>query len=749
MYFIKKIYKEYKMIQSNTKNKSFLKMHYILKEMGIKNNMFFLQLYDETLIDVDPLDEENLTDEQKLRVHIEISKNPWYFFREIIKIPMTDVKLDFELTRATLAILWSLINDLHSYIVIPRQCYKSYTVACFYTWLIYWGAKNFTGAFFAQNDTLVTQNLSRVKDIRESLPKYLNLKTNADTDNIHALIYRTPEFTNTITVRAPGMNEDTANNVGRGASTMGQWYDEFAFIPYIWVQYGAAIPAYSTVAKAAERNGSHHHIVITTTAGNKNNKSGGWAYNFFNSCAPFTELLYDKVIYDKDGIPVCADKTEIKEYIANNNLGQQFLKIEFQWYELSKPVTYLDEMKQLMPGLDEFARGVLNQWLDSNADHPLGQERVQELQEHVMDPVKIRMVDKIYVCKFYRDPEILKTQSHHIVFGMDCSGNVRQDYSTLVGVDVTNSEVVFTMRCNQYSVLRFGRAVAYILLYLFPKSILVPERNYVGLPVVEIIAENMGSSRIYKDEKDEKLGVSMVHNLRKIMYGDVLRVSVYEHGNKIHDKTIIDEIAGLITDKHGRIDHKQNGGHDDTLISYLYCRWFIMFCKTKRKYIDAIFFNSKLNNDLSEEEFNELAEYSTERAQMDFVFDGGNRQMLERLDRHRETNSDFITRRIKNSIDDVLYDNRISQRDDIDYINDFNGINAVSEDEIDVDSIADEYLNDVHEYGKKDKNGIDHFDDDDPEKVEKETNEKRDTSNDPKPSPFAMSFGWDSSNYFK
>ena len=160
------------MIHSNTKNQSFLKMHYILREMGIKNNLFFLQLYDETLADIDPLDEENLTDEQKVRVHIEISKNPWYFFREIIKIPATDVKLDFELTRATLAILWSLINDLHSYVVIPRQCYKSYTVACFYTWLVYWGAKNFTGAFFANNDALVTQNLSRVKDIRESLPNY-------------------------------------------------------------------------------------------------------------------------------------------------------------------------------------------------------------------------------------------------------------------------------------------------------------------------------------------------------------------------------------------------------------------------------------------------------------------------------------------------------------------------------------------------------------------------------------------------
>ena len=259
--------------------------------MGISNNTFFLQLYDETLHDIDPLDEDHLTPEQKLRVHLEIQKNPWYYFREIVKIPMTDSKLDFELTRATLAILWSLLNDLHSYVVIPRQCYKSYTVACFYSWLIYWGAKNFTAAFFAQNDGLVTQNLTRIKDIRESLPSYLNLKSNADTDNQHSIVYRAGDFTNTIITRAPGMNEDAANNVGRGASTMGQWYDEFAFIPYIWVQYGAAIPAYSTVAKAAERNGSHHHIIITTTAGNKKSKTGAWAYEFLQNCAPFTELL--------------------------------------------------------------------------------------------------------------------------------------------------------------------------------------------------------------------------------------------------------------------------------------------------------------------------------------------------------------------------------------------------------------------------------------------------------------------------
>ena len=78
----------------------------------------------------------------------------------------------------------------------------------------------------------------------------------------------------------------------------------------------------------------------------------------------------------------------------------------------------------------------------------------------------------------------------------------------------------------------------------------------------------------------------------------------------------------------------------------------------------------------------------------------------------------------------------------IDYIDRFDGISAIDKDEISVDSIAEEYMNDVHEYGAVDKQGVDHFDNDDPDKVAKETDEKRDASNDPQPSKFAMSFGW-------
>ena len=73
-------------IHKTTTNKSFLAMHNLLKDLNITNNKFFLRIYDKKLIDIDPFS-ENLTYEQKARILKEIKINPWYFIREIIRIP--------------------------------------------------------------------------------------------------------------------------------------------------------------------------------------------------------------------------------------------------------------------------------------------------------------------------------------------------------------------------------------------------------------------------------------------------------------------------------------------------------------------------------------------------------------------------------------------------------------------------------------------------------------------------------------
>ena len=63
-------------VHKSTTNKSFLDMHYYLKERGIQNNDFFLALMDPGLAGVDPRD-PNLTPQMKVRILNECRYNYW------------------------------------------------------------------------------------------------------------------------------------------------------------------------------------------------------------------------------------------------------------------------------------------------------------------------------------------------------------------------------------------------------------------------------------------------------------------------------------------------------------------------------------------------------------------------------------------------------------------------------------------------------------------------------------------------
>ena len=62
--------------QFNTKNQSFLDMHYFLRAKGITNNKFFLVLYASDLLNINPRD-PNLNLYYKRKVLAECMRNFW------------------------------------------------------------------------------------------------------------------------------------------------------------------------------------------------------------------------------------------------------------------------------------------------------------------------------------------------------------------------------------------------------------------------------------------------------------------------------------------------------------------------------------------------------------------------------------------------------------------------------------------------------------------------------------------------
>lgn len=583
------------MIHYNTENISFIKLSIILEEMGIKNNTFFLELYDEDLINIDPFS-ENLTTLEKAKITQEIIKNPWYFLREIVRIPTSGILRRYELHRGNLALTWCMLNDISSFIVWPRQKYKTTSCSAVYLWMFYWGTVHNRSCFLAHEDAAVKKNLQGVKDIRDNLPTWLNLyNSKNDRDNEKEMVNKSLD--NRITCRAPARSSDSAVKAGRGLTTPIQWFDEVAFIPYIYDMYDAISFAYSTASKIAKENGTPYHQNMSTTAGFLNSEEGKWAYKFLNSCADFTELFYDMDI-------------EVVKNIIDNSSTSGFVLNTYMYYDLGSDDNYLEEQKKrvinsLNPQ-DTLDREVLNIWKAVGTNKALSQDRIERLLSLIRKPNDYIIINNTYSMRVYVDIDEFDW-SKPLIGGMDLGGNLKGDFSTLVITDPETFSVIAVLRTNSQSTTLFSMAIISIMSDLCPNMVLFPERNYNGAIIDTIVTYVMNSRRrVYHENDDEdRPGLFNSKKIRPILFNDILKIVVDDHGHKIYDKNIIGEMSELIRKRDGRIDHPL-GKHDDTLISYLLSIYFLLYVKDNYLYIDKniILSDSKRSGNLKIENKN-------------------------------------------------------------------------------------------------------------------------------------------------
>ena len=573
------------MVHYNTTNESAVKMAYLLGEMGIKNNKFFLRLDNPELQHIDPF-AENLTNLQKAMITQEMVNNPWYYFREIVRIPAGGGLVRFEFHRGTIGLIWAVLNDISTFLVWPRQTYKTTTMCCIYSYMFYWGSIHSKTVFIAHEDSIVKKNLQGVKDIRDNLPLWLNLYDKSDRDNEKEMYNKSTN--NRITCRSPARNPDGARKAGRGLTTPLQWFDEIAFVNYIGEMYDSISFAYSKASKDAKDNNAPYHQIMSTTAGFLNTDEGKWSHKFLKSCADFTEMFYDM------------DIEVVKTVILNSSISG-YLDLSYMYYDLGKDENYLDEQKKRLVNSptpeDTLDREVLNKWKDIDTAHPLGQERVERLNGLIKTPLDYVIINDTYSLRVYVDLTTFDC-TKPLVGGMDLGGNLNGDFSTLTVVDPTDFRVISVLRTNSQSTTLFSFAIISIMSELFTGLILFPERNYNGAIIDTIVSYLPGSKRRVYHEAEDRPGLFNSKKVRPILFNMILRIAVDEYGDRINDKTIIGEIAGLIRTRTGRIDHRP-GNHDDTLISYLLALYFLLYIDDIHLYMDkSIILSNFEKNDM-------------------------------------------------------------------------------------------------------------------------------------------------------
>lgn len=585
-------------VHYETKNASFLELVKKLHDMGVKNCLFPLTLFNRQLINVNPHD-PNLSQELKEAVMVEVSQNFWYFLREVVRIKQDGVieGTSYLANRGNIALSWLYLCHIDTFLIQPRQTGKSVSTDCIMLWLIYFATRRNTISLITKGD-LRAENIKRIKIMRDLLPKYLIYRSNKDPDNSEWIGYL--KLGNAYKASIAQGNETAANNLGRGITTATIHIDEGPFLSFVDVTIPAALNATTKARENAERNGTPHGNIFTTTAGRRDSREGRYFYGILMQAAVWDERFYD-----------CVDQKDLAETImANSGSEAPSVNITMSHRQLGKTDDWLRKViAQNKNDRDSANRDFLNRWTSGNLTSPLSIALNEKITTSQREVVYTEVTKHKYIIRWYisqQDIELNKQVTHYVI-GMDTSdATTTGDRITLVLRDIRDMGVVATMNFRNSNLMNVANMVVE-LLDTHRNTTLVIERNraqalidhlLIELPrrgidpfkriyntlvndqtvrraeFMELVNKPLSArTQEFYDSKRTCFGFWTGTQSRSILYGPTLQESAKNTGYVVRDKELIDQIVGLVA-KNGRVDHK-SGEHDDMVIAWLLGYWFV------------------------------------------------------------------------------------------------------------------------------------------------------------------------------
>lgn len=568
--------------QKSTNNKSFLNMHYYLKDRGIQNNAFMLTLYDPDLAGISPHD-RNLNTQMKTKVLIECRNNYWYFLREVVRIPDQGGNgTKFELHRGNLALNFCLVYNLNIFLELPRQQGKTLAAVCRYLYLFNFATTNSEITFLNKKMDDSKLNLQRLKELRELLPPYLQFSQPYTKDNRKLKIPDTieklqhPINKNIIRTAPSARNKVAAANLLRGRTIPILWADEYAFIPFNGVIYLNTVPAFKTASLNAKKNGAPYGMLITTTPGMLTTDEGIEAFELRNNATEFDEQWYD-FSYDR-----------IMSIIAANT-KTNFVSIRYTYQQLGRSEEWFAEIcKDMLFKWDDIRREVLLEWSTSSENSPFTKEELESVLRLVIEPI-----NSIYILGKYKW-NIYATIEHRNgipkyppILGVDVSGGYQKDSSAITAICSNTTKVFADFNCNYISTHDLAAVIYEIVSKYLQNAIVNVERNggygasvlskLINSPIKKnlyfeikerIIEETNDGPRVTRKKQNAKVyGLDSSKSIREMLI-QILRERMDHHKDKFISKKLYHELSGLEVKRSGKVEHS-NTTHDDQVFSYL------------------------------------------------------------------------------------------------------------------------------------------------------------------------------------
>jgi hypothetical protein len=587
----------------NTKNQSFLKQVDRYDKMGIKNCLFPLALMQPDLVGVDPY-ADNLSYDIKYMIAQEAEWNPWYYLREIARIPPISGldPVSFRANRANVSLAWCFFNHVDYLLIHPRQTGKSVSTDGITSWCYLFRLRNAKMLLITKDDSLRSDNVRRLRNMREYLPKWLIFDDRTDANNTLMVTYNTR---GNVYKTAVGQNsEDAALKVGRGSTVPIIHCDEGPFIPYIDITLPAALSAGNAARDEAERNGYPYGNMYTTTAGKIDSRSGGYMYQFMKEGAEWNEAFLD-----------VKDRHELYKVVNNSGTGRMRLVVGvFSHRQLGYTDDWLYEKISSSNSKGDAAdRDYFNRWTMGSLSSPLSVAINTAIMKSEKDPEYTQIFTEGFIMKWYLPKEEIKEtfKSKSLILGVDTSDAIGRDAIALTIIDSTDLSVVGATTINDSSLVNSARWMSKLLIE-YPNITCIIEKKSSAMTFIDTAIAMLPAAGIdplkrlfhrINDERGEHLslweeiektpfnrrdhrwyerfrkyfGFNTSSNSRDLLYGTVLENAAERSCNSIQDRRLSSEIRSLVM-RNGRIDHSTKG-NDDTVISWLMANWLLMFGK--------------------------------------------------------------------------------------------------------------------------------------------------------------------------
>ena len=584
---------------TETNNLSFLQVASDLKKLGIKNNMFFLRLYDKGLQGIDPHGPITaMSNELCQRIMAECIRNPWYYLREVCRIPDQGNSngIPYKLNRANLAATWCFVNNIDHYLTIPRQVGKTQSIIANLTWAYLFGTTNSSFAFFATSQELASENLERLKAQRELLPSYLQLRQDCvvdqvlgtkdnEIDNIRK-IYN-PLTKNTIVTKPKASSKEAAVKLGRGNTLPITYMDEAEFINFIDEIMMASGPAFSTAAANAERNGAAYCRILSSTPGDLDSPAGQAAQKILDKTCRWSEQFYD------------LGPEKAKE-IINANAANNIVYIEYSYKQLGLGEEWFRKLCALVNG-DPTAirRELLLQRIRGSKDSPFSEEDLMAIQEIRPIVVEEHYIMDIYQLNVYKE---LNPKVPYLV-GVDVATGVNNDSTAVSVVNPYTLQVDAEFRSPIMGYPDLKRFLYQMVKKYIPNCVLCIEKNHGGDAVIQDLRESVLNRNIYHsmskelvDDNNAKMNKGHIEREveRRRNYGvftgtksralmiDLLFLTVQENKDRLTSHYVIDDILKLVR-KNGKVQAAA-GEHDDSIMSYLIALYVYTYGKNLNRW---------------------------------------------------------------------------------------------------------------------------------------------------------------------